>query len=86
MMVPFTAQPLIDRMIETQHDPREYARLRPFYTGLSRDDFLYYDGDLGYVEAPSRISRLIAFVGAATRIRPLRENAENASSSCEVAA
>ena len=80
-MMPFTAQPLIDRMIETQHDPVEYSRLRPYFSGLSRDDFLL-DVDSSYVEAPSRIGRLISFVGTATRIR----RAESASPSCEVVA
>jgi len=79
-MMPFTAQPLIDRMIETQHDPLEYSRLRPYFSGLSRDDFLY-DADASYVEAPSRISRLIAYVGA-LHIRQLRPATEDGSHSC----
>jgi hypothetical protein len=70
---------LIDRMIETQHDSREYARLRPYFTGLSRDDFLMDDT---YERSPSRISRLIAFIGAATRIRQLEPATETGSQTC----
>jgi hypothetical protein len=84
-MMPFTAQPLIDRMIETQHDSKEYARLRPFYTGLSNDAFLV-DAPIETAKGPSRLGRLIAFIGATGRAGQSQAAGEDAGCVGEAAA
>jgi hypothetical protein len=64
----YTAQPLINRMIETQHDPKEYNRLRPFYSGLAPDWAIDESPRNGHADSPSRISRFISSVGTTLHI------------------
>ncbi|MFL5761427.1 MAG: hypothetical protein ACJ789_17030 [Thermomicrobiales bacterium] len=78
-MFPYTVQPLINRMLETQHDPKDYERLRPYFTGLTRDDFLM-DDHSATDKGPSRLSRVVAAVGALTRTRQAQPVAQCVSS------
>jgi hypothetical protein len=65
----YTAQPMIERMIETQHSPKDYDRIRPFYTGLASDWWANIDaGESDRRETPSRISRFISSVGTTLHI------------------
>jgi hypothetical protein len=84
-MMPFTAQPLIDRMIQTQHDSSEYARLRPFFTGLTNDDFIV-DAPIKTAKDPSLLGRLIAFIGATGRTGQSQSASEDAGCVGEAAA
>jgi hypothetical protein len=61
----YTAQPMIERMIETQHNPKDYDRIRPFYTGLASDWWANIDaGESGHEKSPSRVRRFVSSVGS----------------------
>jgi hypothetical protein len=61
----YTAQPMIERMIETQHNPKEYDQIRPYYTGLASDWWANIDQPSnGHNDSPSRFSRFISSVGS----------------------
>jgi hypothetical protein len=65
----YTAQSMIDKMIETQHDPKQYDRIRPFYTGLASDWWANIDaGADNRDNSPSRFSRFVSSVGTALHI------------------
>jgi hypothetical protein len=56
-------------MIEDQHNPKDYDRIRPFYTGLASDWWANVDaGEDRPSNAPSRLSRLISSVGTSLHL------------------
>ncbi|MGH2534963.1 MAG: hypothetical protein ACRDJW_22105 [Thermomicrobiales bacterium] len=74
-----SAQPMIEAMLQEFHNPREAARLRPYYTGHRRD--LTDDGE------PARQEETVGFVDrlvatAVDRARAHRPRSRSAASSC----
>jgi hypothetical protein len=65
----YTAQSMIDRMIETQHDPKECDRIRSFYIGLGSHWWANIEaGADNRDNSPSRLSRFVSSVGTALHI------------------